>query len=437
MTVDLILKNGLVIVEGKPVVRSVGITSGKIEGIYIGGEAPPSEETIDCEGKYILPGVIDIHVHLRDMSREDKEDFSTGTMAAAAGGVTTVLDMPNSNPPTLSWNALKEKITRARERRFVNIGFYAGIPKSINDFDEKMVAHIHGFKVYPHSPLVKDIEFSSQRIRECMKLAKTHNLPLLFHPDSSTSEEQPKTHDEFFEQHSCEHEVEALQKFIAIQKEIECRLHVCHVSCADSAELIAANRAERSLTAEVTPHHLLLQRNEFSHHNGIAKMLPPLRTKKDRETLWLYLQRCAIDCVATDHAPHTWGEKSAKFLYAQSGIPGLETLVPLLLTEVFDGRLSWVEYLRYCASGPAGIMNLRGKGVLTKGYDADIVVVEKGEWKIEGSSFFSKSKLTPFEGRIVKARPIHTLVRGVLVYSHGKITIGSGYAGHVPVGSII
>ncbi|MBD3405885.1 MAG: amidohydrolase family protein [Candidatus Lokiarchaeota archaeon] len=437
MSADLVLKNGLVIVEGKPVVRSVAISSGKIDGIFIGNDVPSGKETIDCDGNYILPGAIDIHVHLRDLSREDKEDFSTGTKAAAAGGVTTVLDMPNSQPPTLSWNALREKISRARERRYVNIGFYGGIPFSIEDFDTEMVPHIHGLKVYPHSPLLAEVKFTSNRIRESMKLAKTHRIPLLFHPDVASTEDQPVTHDEFFKRHSCENEVESIRNFIRIREQVDCRLHVCHVSCAKSAELIAANRAESSLTAEVTPHHLLLQRDSFSHHNGVAKMLPPLRTKNDNNELWQYLQRCAIDCVATDHAPHTWGEKSAKFKYAPSGISGLETMVPILLTEVFDGNLSWVEYLRYCCSGPARIMHLREKGVLTKGYDADIVVIEKGEWRIEGKDFYSKSKLTPFEGRIIKAKPIHTIVRGDVVYSHGNFPIGPGYAGHVPVASII
>ena len=208
---------------------------------------------------------------------------------------------------------------------------------------------------------------------------------------------------------------------------------MCHVSCAATARLIRENRSEDQLTAEVTPHHIFLSGDCYSNTDGTAKMLPPLRSPYDNQALMESLLKCGIDIVASDHAPHTKTEKTASFLDAKSGIPGLETTVPLMLTEVFDGRLSWVEYLRICCSGPARILSLSGKGVLSRGFDADISIVSKEDWQIQGKDFFSKAKITPFEGRLVKAKPVMTIVGGKIVYEYEKFQVGAGTIGTVPV----
>ncbi len=433
MTVDYLLKNGLVIVEGEPTRKDVALYLGKIEGIYSPGNDPPAQQVIDCENLYVLPGAIDIHVHLRDLENSDKEDFATGTRAAAAGGVTTVVDMPNSNPPTLNRDSLEEKVNRAKEKRFVNVGFYSGIPRKASDFDEQIVPDILGFKVYPHSPITKGTSYSQKRIHACLKLSEEHNIPLLLHPETGGKRPTAKTLDAFLKQHTCESEGDSIQQFLAAQSEVGGRLHICHVSCASSVRTIEKHRAEDLLTAEVAPHHLFLAGGDFTHTDGAAKMLPPLRSPHDNKALQKALHQCVIDCVASDHAPHTEQEKRAKFLEASSGIPGLETTVPLMLTEVLEGRLTWVEYLRCCCSAPAHILKLDSKGVLAKGYDADICIVKKEESVICGAFFHSKAKVTPFEGRQVRATPVMTFVGGDLVYNYGQFLIGPGVAGRVPV----
>ena len=166
MTVDLVLKDGIFIENGRETVRSVAIESGKIEGIYKQREEPQHREEIDCRGLYILPGLIDIHVHLRDLKQTDKEDYESGTMAAAAGGVTTVVDMPNSDPPVLDKRTLDDKIARANESRYVNVGFYAGIPYNIEDFDVQMLRDILGLKVYPHSPLNVETKYNKSKAKK-------------------------------------------------------------------------------------------------------------------------------------------------------------------------------------------------------------------------------------------------------------------------------
>ncbi len=434
MAVDMVLKDGLFIENGRETIRSVAIEAGKIEGIYKHGDEPRHRGSIDCRGLYILPGLIDIHVHLRDLKESDKEDYETGTMAAAAGGVTTVVDMPNSDPPVLDKKTLDEKIARARDLRYVNVGFYSGIPSNIEKFDVQMIRDILGLKVYPHAPLDKDTKYTRERIRECTRLAVASDRPLLFHPDMPASKNVPKNMEEFFLAHSCEDEVKSVQSFIDAKVEYEARLHVCHVSCAATARLIQENRAEDTLTAEVTPHHLFLSGGDFPNDDGLAKMLPPLRSPYDNKMLMEALrQTCAIDCIASDHAPHRKWEKTAPFLKASSGIPGLETTLPLMLTEVFEKRLSWIDYLRICSSAPARILGLETKGILTPGYDADIVLARIQEGTITGENFFSKAKVTPFEGRQVLARTITTIVGGVVVFDNGEFVTGPGIAGKVPV----
>ena len=433
MPADLVLRDGIIILDGSERVRSVSVRADKISGIHTRSEEPGSKETIDCRGLYILPGLIDIHVHLRDLKQSLKEDYETGTRAAAAGGVTTVVDMPNSDPPVLDREVLEDKIESALRKRFVNLGFYSGIPANTDDFDLRMLPDILGLKVYPHAPLDKGVRYDEARIKECYRLASEGNVPLMLHPDVKPSK-KPRSLEDFLKQHSCENEVKTLQLFLNAKEKYENRLHVCHVSCANTARMILEHRAEATLTAEVTPHHMFLAGGDFPHDDGTAKVLPPLRSPYDGQMLRGSLcLDCAIDCIASDHAPHTPSEKTAPFMEASSGFPGLETTLPLVLTEVFEGRMSWIDYLRTCCSAPASILGIPNKGVLAKGYDADIVLVRREEWRIRGKDFFSKAKLTPFDGRRVLARPVTTIVGGEVVFRNGEFMIGPGIAGRVPV----
>lgn len=429
----MVLRDGIIIVDGNEIVRSVAIRADKIAGICERNEEPESREVIDCRGLYVLPGLIDIHVHLRDLEQSEKEDYESGTMAAAAGGITTVVDMPNSTPPVLDRQVLEDKIESALKHRYVNLGFYSGIPKRVEDLDVRMLPDILGLKVYPHAPLDKSVKYTKDRIKDCFKLASRGDVPLLFHPDAASSR-KTKSLEDFLQKHSCESEARALELFLDAKVQYESRLHVCHVSCAGTARMILERRAEATLTAEVTPHHMFLASGDFSHKDGIAKVLPPLRSPYDGEKLRGSLcLMCAIDCVVSDHAPHTAAEKTASFLDAAPGFPGLETTLPVVLTEVFEGRMSWVDFLRVCCSAPASILGIPHKGVLAEGYDADIVLVRREEWHIAGKDFFSKAKITPFEGRRVLARPVTTIVGGEVVFRDGRFVIGPGIAGRVPV----
>ncbi len=433
MVVDLLLKNGFVIRHGVPRVLSVGVEGNRIQGIYERGREPPAHATIDCEGRYILPGMIDIHVHMRDLEQVAKEDYQSGTRAAAAGGVTTVVDMPNSKPPVFDGKVLQRKIHRARELGIVNVGFYAGIPERPQAIDSSMIADILGFKVYPHTPLA-EVHYDSERIRACLKLAKIHERPLLFHPDLPPDVSGYRNAEEFMAAHDCNRETRAVREFTDAARQTGGALHVCHISCAATAEFVYSQKENLRITGEATPHHLFLNREMFDFTDGTAKMLPPLRSPYEAERLWAqFLHGRGVDIIGSDHAPHTMNEKLSPFLRSPSGIPGLETSLPLLLTAVFEGRLSWDIYLRACCQRPADILGIRRKGLLERGFDADIVVVAQEDYEIRGKEFFSKSKITPFEGRMVKARPIMTIVGGTIVYREREFIVDPGTAGTVPV----
>ncbi|MHA1771388.1 MAG: dihydroorotase [Candidatus Thorarchaeota archaeon] len=433
MGIDLLLRNGFVIQQGTPVIRSVGITGKRIQGIYRKDQEPTAHNIIDCKNQYILPGMVDIHVHMRDLNQTAKENYRSGSRAAAAGGVTTVVDMPNSNPPVLDTEVLQKKIKQAKRLSIVNMGFYTGIPEDTTSFDPKMIRDILGIKVYPHAPLT-NVSYDSKRIRECFRISHKYRIPILIHPDMPNDSTTPKTKEEFMRLHSCAKESLAVQRFVDAAHQIGGSLHVCHISCTSAAEIVSRERTRISITGEVTPHHLFLNNEMFDFSDGTAKMLPPLRNSEIVKKLWNFLlQDNGIDTIGSDHAPHTMHEKKEAFMKAPSGIPGLETSVPLLLTAVFERKLPWNTYLRACCQRPIEIVGIKGKGQLKPGFDADIVVVAQEEYKIKGSRFFSKAKITPFEGMQVKARPVMTIVEGEIVYKRGEIIAEPGTVGTVPV----
>ncbi len=431
VVVDLLLRNGTIIGNQTETRASIAVSGQRIKGVYRPGTEPVARQVVDCNGHYILPGMVDIHVHLRDLEESQKEDYATGTMAAAAGGVTTVVDMPNSRPPVLDYDILRLKIERATEQRFVNVGFYAGIPRDVSDVSPRMKPDILGFKVYPHSPLSEGVRYTSTRVADCLSLARAWGLPLLVHPNHSETKSAPATIEEFWRVHSCETEVDAIRRFLSIRERFGGHLHFCHVSCASAAEILS-QRAGRRITAEITPHHLFLNR-EDSPTDGSTKVLPPLRTARDNEALIKFLKNNRNVCIASDHAPHRIEEKKREFIRAASGFPGLETTLPMIISAILRHRLPWQSYLEACCAVPAEIVGLRSKGKLAAGYDADIVVVARERYKIRGQRFRSRAKITPFEGLEVEARPVTTVVGGTIVFDHGEFTVDKGEIGVVPL----
>ncbi|MFB0561572.1 MAG: dihydroorotase family protein [Candidatus Lokiarchaeia archaeon] len=436
-TVDLVLKNAKVFTFQGIITGGVAVDNGKIVKLSKEPESLRADEVIDAKGFLLLPGLIDSHVHMRDMKLSYKEDFYTGTCAAAAGGITTVMDMPNTMPRTSSLKALREKKKEAKKKIVINIAFYAGFPSRLNEVKQMAKEGIVGFKVYPHDTLEEiDLE-NDEQVSSYLAAAAENNLPVSIHPDdletirklqSEFKQQKLSDIDVFLGAHPATSERRAIVKYAELGIKTGCHLHFCHVS---SWESLAAIREEQNrgakLTCEATPHHLLLTSEEIKKQSTFAKVLPPLRSKNDNIALWAALLDGVINMLVSDHAPHSLSEKQKPFLEAPSGFPGLETMLPIMLTKVAYGDLRLEKLVELMSSSPARIFKLGNKGVLREGYDADMILVDvKEKWKINPEKFYSKSKFSPFKDWKVVGKVRMTFIKGLCVMSDGQILVSGG-----------
>ncbi|RJS83342.1 allantoinase AllB [Candidatus Bathyarchaeota archaeon] len=442
MPVDLVLKNAKICLLDRIVEAGLAINDGRIVKVSKEVNLPPACENLNLKGNLVLPGVIDAHVHLRDQDLSYKEDFFTGTCAAASGGVTTVLDMPNNMPVTMSSESLLKRMEIAAKNSIVNVAFYSAFPKRLEEMREIVESGAKGFKFFFSRQIggVSPEDEESLRIffREAAKLS----VPVLIHAEDKTfldskMEELKKNGrcniSAFSEAHSVESETKAIGRAVEMSHASGAHVHICHVSAGQSVNVVSsAKRRGIHVTCEVTPHHLLLSQYEMKHQGFIALTNPPLRSETDQEALWLALKSDVIDIISSDHAPHALHEKMKESVWdVSTGFPGLETMVPLMLTQVNNGRLSLLSMVRLMSKRPSEIFRIRGRGCLREGYYADLTVVNfKREWKIDSSKFYSKAKFSPFNGKIVKGKVIKTFVNGQLVMDEGEI-IGKPGTGEI------
>ncbi|AXV40547.1 dihydroorotase family protein [Methanobacterium sp. BAmetb5] len=429
---------------------SLGIQDGKIVSIKKSVQKLPSEpdEIIDVKGKLVLPGLIDAHVHFRDPGLTVKENFFTGSAAAAAGGFTTVLDMPNTIPPTNTPRAFHEKMKIGGKRSLVDFGLHAGVadlsdikdiakykPASFkifmdlvdDDFLLEAFIKINGvqsnslngtqdhtpngsqYQLRDNHPLIslhaEDPEVVQQYTKEMKKKGSDPELYALARPPQA--------------------EIEATRKALSLAGKFKQSIHFCHVSTKKSLKLIIqAKNSGLNVTSEITPHHLFLDSNYLKKYGNLAKTNPPLRDDQNRLNM-NYLPQ--IDIIGTDHAPHTLEEKEKDVWNAPPGIPGIETILPLLLTQLNQGKLSVGGIKRLLCETPAKIFSIPYKGFIAEGMDADLVVVDlEKEGVVNPDNFQSKAKYSPFKGFKTKGMPVMTLVRGKVVMEDGEIRDNQG-----------
>ncbi|MEM2249682.1 MAG: dihydroorotase family protein [Candidatus Bathyarchaeia archaeon] len=437
MKAELVLKDLKAYVNGAVKECCIAIENGKIAKIGKEPQMPKAEAEISLKGLLVLPGLIDVHVHLRDEGKAYKEDFYSGTAAAAAGGFTTVLDMPNNNPVTMSAETLKNRIRKAREKILVNVGFYSEFPKNIDEIDEVIGAGAVAFKLFLSEQVGGlNIEDDGALAQAFKKVAS--RVPIAVHAEDKgmikSVEERLKREgkrdiEAFLEAHSERAEEEAIKRILEIVKETRARVHFCHISTKQGLNLVAeAKKAGLPVACEVTPHHLLLSDEDLRRFGTLALTMPPLRSKSHNVALWEGLKNGWIDVVGSDHAPHTLSEKNAGSVWdVKVGIPGLETTLPLLLTEVNAGRLSIADVVRLMGENPLKILGLEDFGSLKEGFKADLVAVDlEREFRIDASRFHSKAKFSPFDGRTVKGMVVKTFVGGKLVMDEGEIVAKPG-----------
>jgi len=411
----------------------ISIRGGRIDKICKTAFLPKADRTIDGKGLIAIPGLIDAHVHLRDMELSYKEDFSSGTFAAAAGGFTTVLDMPNTEPPTNSDERLVAKIAKARTAINVNVGFYASLAESAVDLRKMVNAGAIAFKLYMNDPNLDAWHNDREKLLSSMEECGALGVPVAVHAENGLDIERIRTkcvkagmdslHD-FLRAHAPKFELEAVRAVADLARRAHSNVHVCHVSTHRSLKEVSAARNKGvKITCEVTPHHLFLDSADLNRKRGLALMVPPLRARNDARSLWKAMIRGNIDMIASDHAPHSLEEKTARDVWKiRPGLPGLETTLPLLLTKVRHDEISLARLVRLLAENPARIFGLHRKGHLEAGMDGDVVLIDpKAQFRIDSSKFHSKAHFSPFDGVRCVGRPVMTIVAGHVVYDRGEI----------------
>lgn len=346
-----------------------------------------------------LPGLIDIHVHLRDPGQTEKEDFSTGTSAALAGGFTTVFDMPNNKTPITTLERLQEKIKSAKEKSVCNIGFYFGsLGDNLSEF-EKVKKLVWGIKLYLNVTTGHYLvsEENLQKIYTAWSNALAHPRgvePVLVHSEDET-----------------------VDKVLNVVEKIRLPTHFCHVSSQyELSHIIEAKNQGFPVTCGVCPHHLFLTEEDVSTLKSYGIMKPSLKKKKDQQYLWKHIS--AIDVIESDHAPHTTQEKQSE--NPPFGVPGLETTLPLLLTAVYNGKITMDRVIEMCYKNPADVLHYRPSA------NDKIEVDMDSQYEIKGKNLYSKCKWSPFEGWKVRGRVRKVSIRGKKVYDGERILAKPG-----------
>lgn len=438
MLVDLLLRNAKIHTTEGIVKAGLAVEGGHIFKMAKEANLPKASANIDLSGNLVLPGLIDSHVHLRDQQLAYKEDFFSGTAAAAAGGVTTAIDMPNNMPVTMSAKTLRERMRLAESKAIVNVGFFSAFPRSLAEVRSIVKEGAIGFKLYMSQRIGGLDIYDDAMLLQGFYKAQEQNVPVAIHAEDAEMLESTKRKMKrarrrdvaaYLEVHSTRAETKTIKRVVELVKKSSAHIHFCHVSSATGLSAIMnAKNAGLQVTCEVTPHHLLLSSVDLQRRGTLALTNPPLRTEEDTRALWIALKQGSIDSIASDHAPHPLEEKDVKSVWdAKPGIPGLETMLPLLLTHLNKGHLTIEDLVRVTSERPAEIFSLKAKGSVGEGYSADLVVVDlKHEYKIDASRFHSKAKYSPFDGWKVRGRPVKTFVNGKLVMDEGNVIAKPG-----------
>lgn len=441
---SILIKNGMLVTERGEKSTDILIHDGMIRAVA--PELPTeADEIIDAENYLIFPGLIDCHVHFREPGYEEAEDMESGAAGARSGGVTTVCDMPNTNPPTSTRAALEEKKRRAmRLKNFdpashgfaaVDLRFFFNVSKEgdLRELEKIDPKEIAGVKLYfDHS--TGNLGADADAMNGAFRICGERNIPVVVHAEDAAVNEAAKKKNTRSDiaAHSLirppESEMEAVDEAIALAKKHGVALHIAHVSTRFALNLIREAKADRlPVTCEVAPHHLFLTIDDYDHLGTLGKMNPPLRTRDHVEALWEGIGDHTVDCVATDHAPLTLQAKnSPNSLDAPSGVPGVETMLPLLLScmeggpEDAEGEIRPLggtpesdiqpqDILRLCYTMPNRIFHL-GKPGIEVGKPANLILVNPGQsWKIHGKELKSKCGWTPYEGWSVTGKVLRVI----------------------------
>ena len=450
MAFDLLVKNGTIVTSKEEFSGNIYIKNGKIAAITNDELKDGVKEIVDAAGKYVFPGFIDTHVHSRDPGATYKEDFYHSTQAAAAGGVTTIFEMPNTNPPINNAANFQKQVANLQGKAFVDFGIWAIClgHTNLKEYEELQRAGVVGFKffwgyavhsktfqlMYNYKPGMDDVipPFTDGEVYEMFEeVAKTgqifaihaENNELIQTLTKRVEDRNGSTYLDLLEGRPSLAEELTIQSGIAMAKKTGARLHILHVSSAEGIEHVRqAQKEGYPITAETCPHYLFLSAEDYDNIGPQMKVFPPVKFKKDQEALWEALHDGTISLVCSDHAPHTEEEKDGDLWSIPAGMCGVETLVPLMLNAVNEGKITIHDAARLLSEGPAQLFKLANKGAIRVGADADLTIVDMTkESMIKRDQLHSKSKVTAYDGFNIKGVPVQTIVRGNTVMKDGEI----------------
>ena len=423
-TSSLLIRGARVLLpNGEFLVGDVEIREGKILRVAPSIAAVGDRE-IMAKGLTLLPGVIDPQVHFREPGLEHKEDLFTASCACAKGGVTSFLEMPNTRPLTTTQAALDDKLSRAAEKCLVNYGFFIGA--TAENLPDLLTANpTPGIKVFMgsmHGQLLVDGEATLEAI-----FAAGDRL-IAVHAEDQARINQRRQEFAGMDDVAVHSQIQdnqaallATQLALKLSNKYQRRLHILHLSTGEEAELLRQEKPSW-VTAEVTPQHLLLNTSAYEKIGSLAQMNPPLRAARDNEILWQALLDGVIDFIATDHAPHTLAEKAQVYPNTPSGMPGVETSLPLMLTQAVQGRCTVAQVANWMSAAVAKAYKIPNKGKIAPGFDADLVLVDLDNYRlVVREEMVTKCGWSPFEGWNLTGWPVVTVVGGKVVFEQGKL----------------
>ncbi len=409
--------------DGEILIGDVLVRRGKICELSSEISVDESTPIIDAQGLTLLPGVIDPQVHFREPGLEHKEDLSTASRACARGGVTSFLEMPNTRPLTTTQATLNDKLNRAAEKSLVNYGFFIGATvENLPDLvDANPTCGIKIFMGSMHGPLLvsreEDLEPIFAKGNRLIAVHAEDHARILERRNLFAGISNPAIHSQIQDEEAA---LNATKLALKLSKKYQRRLHILHLSTGIEAEFLRQDKPAW-VSAEVTPQHLLLNTDAYEQMGTLAQMNPPLRSPANNEILWQALLDGVIDCIATDHAPHTLEEKAQAYPNSPSGMPGVETSLPLMLTQAMQGRCTIAQVAQWMSRAVAELYKIPQKGLIAPDYDADLILVDLQNYHpVLKEELQTKCAWSPFEGWQLTGWPVVTIVNGQIVYERGK-----------------
>lgn len=437
----MLIKNATIVNEGQSFKGSVLVIGEEIKAIYHDGEELPHDpEETDAEGMYLMPGVIDDHVHMRDPGLTHKADMHTETMAALAGGVTSVMDMPNVNPQTTTMELWEQRMQYAQEHCHTNYAFYLGATNSnlseIRNIDKHRIPALKLFMGSSTGGMLVDKEEALREIfSSCPTLIMTHcedtnriNQRMQEAQDKYGDDPDVVHHAWIRDDEAC---YQSTALAVRLAKETGARLHVAHITTAKELELLPKlgdtsgtnGQEEPKITAEVCPQHLYFCDEDYKTKGTLIKCNPAIKSAKDREALRQALREGLINIIGTDHAPHLLEEKQGGARKAVSGMPLVQFSLPLMLTLSSQGLCSMERIVEVMCHNPARLFHVKQRGFIRPGFKADLVLVKPESWKVERQEILSKCGWSPLEGESLEWRVEQTWVNGQLGYTRATGTV--------------